>query len=176
MYFEHPRPKAVIAQDVCLPPPHPDAPPAPHPDCLPCSIAKALQEQFGTAGPIKCSGVRHCKGWARQGRFAIERCRDTVGLSTAGILCCWVLQEYSAVAVGLCRDTVLLLGTAGILGGWVYLVVGHCRDTLRLGSAGILCGWTLQGHVAIEHCSQALRRGRGQHRLLKSNNLRVYSP
>ena len=104
-----------------------------------------------------------------------------MGLGTAGILCCWALQEYSAVAVGLCRDTVLSLGTAGILGGWEYLVVGHCRDTLRsavrhcrdtlrLGTAGILCGWALQGYVAIEHCSHAPRGGRGQHRLLKSNN------
>ena len=73
-----------------------------------------------------------------------------MGLGTAGILCCWALQEYSAVAVGLCRDTVLFLGTAGILGGWEYLVVGHCRDTLRLGTAGILCGG---------HCRDTLRLG-----------------
>ena len=72
------------------------------------------------------------------------------------------------------------MGTAGILGGWAlqgYLVVGHCRDTLRLGTsvkhcrdthwlgtAGILCGWAhplsiagilingaLQGYLVVGH-------------------------
>ena len=65
-----------------------------------------------------------------------------MGLVTAGILCCRSLQEYPPAAV----TTVLLLGTAGILCGCAlqgYLVVGHCRDTLRL---------ALQGYVAIERC------------------------
>ena len=48
-------------------------------------------------------------------------------------------------AVGHCRDT-----------WWQeYLVLGRCRDTVRLGTAGILCGWALQEYVAIEHCIQA---------------------
>ena len=111
-------------------------------------------------GRGKCCGVRYCKGWARQGHFAIEQCRDTVGLGTAGILCCWAL-------CGCCwalQDT-LQLRAAGILCGWAlqgYSTVGHTR--------GILCVWALQGYVAIEHSSQPPRRGRGQHRLLKSNN------
>ena len=49
------------------------------------------------------------------------------------------------------------LGTARIFCGWAlqgYLVVGHCRDPLRLGTAGIIThrldtagifgGWALQ--------------------------------
>ena len=162
--------------------------------------------QFGTTG-AKCCGVRHCRGWARQGHFAIGtslirchgHCRDTVEfgtagrcrtslrlllvtagknavighcrhtvrltlwLHTAGILCVWALQGYSAVGhcrdtwcLGHCRDT-LRLGTTGILLGWGiagifigqalqgYSAVGHGRDNLRLGTAGILCGWALQG-------------------------------
>ena len=62
-------------------------------------------------------------------------------MNTAKILWVWALQEYSAVAVG------------------------RCRDVLRLGAAGILGGWALQAYVAIEHCSQAPGGGRGQHRL-----------
>ena len=82
----------------------------------------------------------------------LGRCPDAVRLGTAGILCGWALQGYSAA--GHCRDSLhlgtedtLRLGTAGILCGilcsWAlqgYLVVGHCRDTLRLGTAGIPCG------------------------------------
>ena len=45
----------------------------------------------------------------------VGHCRDTLQLSTAGILCSWALQGYSAV--GQCRDT-WWLGNAGILGGW----------------------------------------------------------
>ena len=80
------------------------------------------------------------------GNSAVGHCRDT-----------W-WQEY--LVVGRCRDT-LRLGTAGILCGWAlqgYLVVGQ-------GTAGILCGWALQEYFAIEHCSQAPGGGRGQHRL-----------
>ena len=100
-------------------------------DTLPLSTAEIL---FGHTAGMPCHG----------------HCRDTVGFVSAGILlilCCWALQEYSAVAVGHCRETVLLLGTAGIL-GWAllgYPAVGHCKDTLWLGIAGILCGWALQG-------------------------------
>ena len=91
-------------------------------------------------------------------------------MGTAGILGGWALQGY--VAIEHCRDT-WWLGTAGILGGWAlqgYSAVGHCRGAQRLGTAGMLCGWALRGYVAIEHCSQAPRGGRGQHRLVKSNN------
>ena len=55
------------------------------------------------------------------------------------------------LVVGHCRDT-LRLGPAGKLGGWAlqgYLVVGHCRDTLRCGTAG---GWALQGNFAVGPC------------------------
>ena len=89
---------------------------------------------LGTAG-VRCHG----------------HCRDTVGLV---LLCWWALQEYSAVAVGHCKDN-LRLGAAGILGGWAlqgYLVVGQCKDTLRLGTAGILGGWALQGYLVVGHC------------------------
>ena len=82
----------------------------------------------------------------------------------AGKLGGWAQRYF---AVGHCRNT-LRLSTAGILGGWAlqgYSAAGHCRDTLRLGTAGILCGWALQEYVAIEHCSQAPGGGRGQHRL-----------
>ena len=54
------------------------------------------------------------------------------------------------------------LETAGILSGWAlqaYLVVGHCRDTLRLGSVRILCGWALQGYLVVGHCRHTLRVG-----------------
>ena len=116
--------------------------------------------------------------------FGIERaghCRDTVGLGTAGIHCHGHCRDTVGLgtagilyAVERCRHTLrLLLGSAGIFGGRAlqgYLMVGHCRDTWWLGTVGILCGWELQGYVAIEHCSQASRGGRGQHRLLNSNN------
>ena len=77
-----------------------------------------------------------------------EHCRNAAELDTAGILCCWALQEYSAVAIGHCKN-VLRLGTAGILGG--YSAVGHCRDALWLGTAGMLCGWA-QGYLVFRHC------------------------
>ena len=113
-------------------------------------------------------------------------CGLTMGLGTAGMLCCWALQEYSAVAVGHCRNVLrsgtaecrdtLRLGTAGIPGGWAlqgYSAVGHCRDT---------CSWALQGYFVVGYrrdawwsgtagmlrdgrCSQAPGGGRGQHRL-----------
>ena len=126
----------------------------------------------------KCCGVRHYKGWARQGRFAIEHCRDTVGLGTSGMLCGWALQGYSEV--GHCRDTLrfcrdtCFLGTAGIhcsralqgyfaielcRGIWWLDVAGYCRDTHRLGTAGILCGWALRGCSAVGHCRDTLRLG-----------------
>ena len=44
--------------------------------------------------------------------------------------------------------------TARILSGWAlqgYLVVGHCRDTLRLGTPGIVGGWALQGYLVVGH-------------------------
>ena len=61
----------------------------------------------------------------------VRHCRDTWWLGTAGgysalaeILGGWALLGYSAV------------GAAGTLGGWALqgcLVVGHCRDAVRLG-------------------------------------------
>ena len=33
-----------------------------------------------------------------------------------------------------------------------YLMVEHCRDTLRLGTAKIFSGWALQGYFAVGHC------------------------
>ena len=47
---------------------------------------------------------------------------DTLRLVTAGILCSWALQEYSAV--GRCRNT-LPSGTAGIL--WIFCTLGSAR-------------------------------------------------
>ena len=76
-----------------------------------------------------------------------------------GKLCGWALQGY--LVVGHCRDT-LRLGTAGILCSWAlqgYLVVGHCRGTLRLGTAGILCGRALQGYSVVGHCRDTLQLG-----------------
>ena len=90
----------------------------------------------------KCRGVRHCKGWARQGQFAAtERCRDTVhghgrdtvALGAAGMLWRWALQEYSAVAVGHGRDT-LRLGTAGSDSVWEFLPVALCMQWAEMGS------------------------------------------
>ena len=57
-------------------------------------------------------------------------------MGTAGILCAWALQGY--LMVGHCRDT-LRMGTS----------VKHCRDTPRLGTAGILGGWALQGYLVV---------------------------
>ena len=87
--------------------------------------------------------------WALQGYCGVGHCRDTLLLA---------LQECSAVAVGQCRETVLLLGTAGIL-GWAlqgYSPVGHCWDTPQLGTARILCGWALQGYLVVRHCRDPL--------------------
>ena len=64
--------------------------------------------RLGTAG-IRCHG----------------HYRDTVGLGSAGILCCWALQGY-------------LLGAAKKL-------------CLRLGAAGMFCGAALQGYYAVGH-------------------------
>ena len=67
--------------------------------------------------------------------MAVGHCRDILRMTTAGII--------------------LQLGIAGILCGWAllgYLVVEHCRDTLRLGSIRIFCGWDLQGYSANGHC------------------------
>ena len=103
-----------------------------------------------------------------KGDFAIEHCKNTVDLGTAGIamgtaeiLWGWALQGYSAV--GLCKNTLwLLLVTAGMFCGWAlhgYFVVGHCKDALRLGVAGMLGGWALQGCFVVGHCRDALRLG-----------------
>ena len=139
IYFEHPHPKADIAQEV---------------------------QRF--PAPPQLSSLQHCKCaarililccWALQGYSALGHCRYTFRLGLAGIFGGWTLQGYSAA--GHCRDT-LQLGTAGILCGWAlqgYLVVDHCRDTLRLGSVKILCGWALQGYFAVGHCRDTLRLG-----------------
>ena len=129
--------------------------------------------RLGTIGILCGRALQgYFKGWALQGYSAVGHCRDTLRLSTAGILGGWALQGYSAVGHG--RDT-LQLGTPGIFGGWAlqgYSAVGHCRDIWRLGTAGILCGWALrilcgwalQGYSAVGHCNEA-PGGRGQHRL-----------
>lgn len=62
---------------------------------------------------------------------AVAHCRDTLPLSTAGILGCWALQEY--------------------------LVVSHSRDAWWLGTAGLLCGWALQGYDARRPIDWALQ-------------------
>ena len=94
----------------------------------------------------------------------VGHCRDILqgilcrALGTAGILGGWALQGY--LVVGHCRDT-LRLGTAGILGGRAlqgYLVVGHCRDTWWLGTAGILGDWAQQGYLMVGHCRDTLRK------------------
>ena len=87
--------------------------------------------------------------------FAIEHCRNTVGLGThvamgtAGILWGWALKGYSAV--GRCRNTPrMLLVTQGLLcccwalQGYSAVAVGHWMDTHWLGTVGILGGWALQ--------------------------------
>ena len=79
-----------------------------------------------------------------------RHCRDTWWLLGGEAL--QKLKGY--LVIGHCRDT-LRLGTAGILGGVAlqgYSAVGHCRDTHWLGTAGILRGWALQGHSAAGHC------------------------
>ena len=126
-YFEHPHPRAVVAQEV---------------------------ERF--PAPSQLSSLQHCKCaarililccWALQGYSAVGHCRDTFRLGPAGIFGGWTLQGYGGDA--------LQLGTAGILCGWAlqgYLVVEHCRDTLRLGSVRILISWALQGYSAVGYC------------------------
>ena len=71
-----------------------------------------------------------------------------------------------------CKNSDTQLGTARILCGWAlrgYLVVEHCRDTLRLGSVRILSGWALQGYLVVAHLSQLPSRARTTS-TLKSNN------
>ena len=77
-----------------------------------------------------------------------------MGLGTAGILCYWALQEYAVLAVDHCRDTCCYRALLG------YSAVGHCRNTvLLLGLAGILGGWALQGYLVVEHCKDTLPLG-----------------
>ena len=64
-----------------------------------------------------------------------RRCRDTLRLDT-GIFCGWALQGY--LVVGRCRD-ILRLGIS----------VKRCRDIHWLGTAGILDGWALQGYLVV---------------------------
>ena len=159
IYFEHPHPKAVIAQEMQR---FPLAL-----NCLPCSTANALQEYcsltlqgqmlwgsaWARAGhdkdtlPLSTAEILfgHTAGMPCHGH-----CRDTVVFASAGILCCWALQEYSAVTVGHCRETVL---------GWALqgYLVGHCRDSHRLGTAGIPCSWALQRYSVVGHCRDPLR-------------------
>ena len=130
--------------------------------------------QFGSAGAI--AERRHCKGWARQARVAMEHCKNTVGLGTAGHWQCrgGALQGYSAV--GRCRNTLFsaCCFVAGVLGGSAlqgYLASGQRRDTLPWAPQGycgvgtcrdillpsgccsrLLCGWALQGYSAVAHC------------------------
>ena len=115
---------------------------------------------FYLAKSVKVSicGVRHCKGWAPQRDFGIERCKDTVGLGTAGIR---YHGNCRNTAGGHCGNTVLLraarivLVTARMFRGWAlqgYTAVEQRRDTLRLGTAMILGDWALQGDFAVEHC------------------------
>ena len=128
IYFEHPHPKALLAQEIgYFPVPPPTSTvflAAPQMHCKNIAVWHCR---------VKCCKIRHCKGWAQQGHFAMGtagirchgHCRETVGLGTAGILCCWALQEYSAVAAGHhCQR--------------YCAVIGHCRGTLRLHTARIL--------------------------------------
>ena len=104
------------------------------------------------------------------------RCKniDTLLLGAPGILCAWALRVYFSVGprrdiwalqgylvVDHCRDT-LRLGSVKILCGWAlqgYSAVGHCRDTWWLGTAGILGGWALQGYSAVRRCRDTMRLG-----------------
>ena len=67
------------------------------------------------------------------------------------------LQGY--LVVGHCRNT-LRLGTEDTLqlgkALRAYSAVGHFRDTWWLGTARILCGWALQGYSVVGHCRNAL--------------------
>ena len=100
--------------------------------------------------------------------FGIARAgqnKDTLPLSTAGLLCGWHCGDtcHGHFAVGHCRGTPRL-GTAGKLGAWAlqgylvvvalqgYLALRNCRDTLRLGTARILGGWALEGHLVVGRC------------------------
>ena len=96
---------------------------------------------LGTAG-IRCHGQR----------------RNTVGLCTAGILCCRALQEYSPLAVGHYCAGSCYWALQG------YLVVVHCRDTLHLGSAGIRCHGHRRNTVRL--ITAGMRRCRNTLRLL----------
>ena len=116
-----------------------------------------------------------------------------LGLVTAGTLCGWALQGYSAVEhcrdtwVGQCKDT-LWLGTAGILCcGWAlqgYLgwavqghsAVGHCRDTLRLGAAGILGGWSLKSASSRARTTSILKSSNPTARVGNKKNQLVRVP
>ena len=63
-------------------------------------------------------------GLGSEGCCGVGRCRDTLLLGAANILCgcCWSLQGYSTVR-----------HCAGILGDWAlqgFSALGHSRDTL----------------------------------------------
>ena len=78
--------------------------------------------EFGvtTVGHDKNTAIEHCRDAVGLGTAGIRchvTCRDAAGPSSEGIFSCWALQEYSAIAVGNCRDTALLLSSAGILCG-----------------------------------------------------------
>ena len=72
----------------------------------------------------------------------------SAGPGAAGILCGWALYGY--LVVGRCRDT-LRLALQG------YSAAGYCKDTWWLGAAGILGGKALQGCFAVGHCRDSLR-------------------
>ena len=99
--------------------------------------------------------------------FGIARAgqnKDTLPLSTAGLLCGWHCGDtcHGHFAVGHCRGTPRL-GTAGKLGAWappgVIWWFLHCRDTWGLGTAEILGAWALQGYLVVGHCKDTWRLG-----------------
>ena len=71
-------------------------------------------------------------------------------LRAARIPCHRALHGY--LVVGHCRDT-LRFGTAGILGGWALL------KFLVVGAAGLPGGWARQGYFAVGHCRNTLQSG-----------------
>ena len=84
----------------------------------------------------KLSSLQHCSCTAKLTAranavgFGIARAgqnKDTLPLSTAGLLCSWH-----------CGDTC-----------HGHFAVGHCRGTPRLGTAGKLGVWALQGYLVV---------------------------
>ena len=86
--------------------------------------------------------------------FGIARAgqnKDTLPLSTAGLLCGWHCWDtcHGHFAVGHCRGTPRL-GTAGKFGAWAlkgHVVVSALQGYLALRN----CGWAPQGYLVVGH-------------------------